>query len=76
MPCKRATELIERRNEVKLSFKSALQLKMHLLLCEACSTYEKQSLLLHQAIRKHFGSEALEKQSKEVLKEKIISKLE
>lgn len=44
--CKKATELVDMKQAGKIGFISKIKLKMHLLMCNACKTYEKQSLLL------------------------------
>ena len=50
LSCFKATELIERRLHFTLSFKEKLQLKLHLMMCDACSKYEKQSLIIEKGI--------------------------
>ena len=50
LSCLKATELIEKKIHFKLSFTEKLQLKMHKAMCDACSTYEKQNLLIEKGI--------------------------
>ena len=50
LSCLKATELIEKKFHFKLSFRERLQLKMHKSICKACSMYEKQSSVLHEAL--------------------------
>lgn len=50
LSCLKATELIEKKLHFKLLFKEKLQLKMHKMMCGACSNYEKQSLLIEMGI--------------------------
>jgi len=50
--CLKATELIEKRIYSKLSFKKRVQLKVHKAMCDACSNYEKDSLLIDKALTK------------------------
>lgn len=50
LSCLKATELIEKKLQVKLSFREKLQLSMHKMMCDACSQYEKQSILLEKGI--------------------------
>jgi len=75
LSCLKATELIEKRFHVKLSFKERLQLRMHLMMCEKCTRYEKQSAFLEKGIQNlantHFHTENLDE-----LKLKITKKLE
>ena len=50
LSCLRATELIEKKLNFKLSVKEKLQLRMHKTMCSACSNYEKQSIFLDKGI--------------------------
>ncbi len=54
LSCKKATELIEKKLLVKLSFKEKMQLEMHKSMCSACTTYEKQSKKLDEIFHIHF----------------------
>jgi len=46
LSCKLATEMIEKKNVVPLTFKEKLKLKLHMSVCEACKSYQKQSELI------------------------------
>ncbi len=50
LSCLRATELIEKKLHFKLSVREKLQLRMHKMMCNACSNYEKQSVLIDKGI--------------------------
>lgn len=50
LSCLKATELIEKKLHFRLSFKEKLQLKLHKMMCSACSNYEKQSVFLEKGI--------------------------
>jgi hypothetical protein len=50
LSCLKATELIEKKLQFSLSFKEKLQLKVHKMMCDACTNYEKQSLLIEKGI--------------------------
>ena len=50
LSCLKATELIEKRLHFKLTLTEKLQLKVHKAMCDACTTYEKQSNTLDKAI--------------------------
>lgn len=52
LSCLKATELIEKKRYFKLSVKEEMQLKMHKMMCDACTNYEKQSILMDHAIHK------------------------
>ena len=66
LSCLKATELMEKRFHFKLSYKEKLQLKVHKMMCDACTLYEKQSIILEEGIRK---------QQEELLDEMDIEKL-
>jgi len=55
LSCLKASELIEKKMHVKLSFTEQMQLKAHKMMCEACTTYEKQSLILEKGIEQHLN---------------------
>lgn len=74
LSCFKATELIEKRLYIKLSFKENLQLKIHLMMCSACSRYEKQSLFLEKGIQNMKPSEDMTVDIGE-LKKRINSRL-
>ncbi|MCK9638814.1 MAG: hypothetical protein M0R39_02815 [Prolixibacteraceae bacterium] len=75
LSCLKATELIEKRFFFKLSFKERLQLKLHKMVCDACSNYEKQSMLLEKAIGLHQKNQQIGIDIKQ-LKEQISVKLD
>lgn len=50
LSCLKATELIEKNFHFKLTLKEKLQLKMHKMMCEACTKYEKHSILIEKGI--------------------------
>lgn len=57
LSCLKATELIEKKLHFKLSFTERLQLSMHKIVCEACSNYEKQSILIEKSISHDINAE-------------------
>lgn len=50
LSCLKATELIEKKFHFSLSARERLQLKIHKMMCSACSLYEKQSIFLERGI--------------------------
>lgn len=44
--CKIATEMVEKKGVVGLTFGESIKLKLHLSICSACKTYKKQSELI------------------------------
>ncbi len=53
LSCLKATEIIEKKLHFKLSFKEKLQLKVHKMMCDACTNYEKQNLLIDKSLANH-----------------------
>lgn len=49
--CKKATELIEKKHLTKLSLMERIQLKAHLMMCDACSEYKKFSYLIEKKLK-------------------------
>ena len=50
LSCLKATELIEKKLNFKLSGKEKLQLKVHKMMCTACTYYEGQSVLIEKSL--------------------------
>ena len=77
LSCKKATEKKKKKLHFKLSMTEKLQLKMHKMMCNACTHYEKQSELIEKGIakskEKDFSQEELE-QLKNVINEKLKNK--
>jgi len=74
LSCLRATELIEKKLHFRLSSKERMQLKIHKMMCDACSSYEKQSVFLEKGIslrQKEEFSEDDIKKLKQVITEKL-----
>lgn len=78
LSCKKVTELIEKKSLVGLNWKEKIQFTMHTSMCDACSTYQKQSefldkILYQQNITPY--SESVKLVENKALKERIISSL-
>lgn len=77
LSCLKATELIEKKMNFKLSAREKLQLSMHKMVCNACRNYEKQSAIIETGILKQ-----QEQQNQKIeidvdsLKQSILSKIE
>lgn len=65
LSCIKATELIEKRLHFKLSYNEKLKLKLHKMMCDACTRYEKQSIFLEK------GMAGLKKKQEKVDIEKL-----
>ncbi len=74
LSCDKATELVEKKLLHKLSIKEKLQLKVHMMMCDPCSTYEKQSTIIDEVLSKEKSTEC-SKQDVDRLKKSITEKL-
>jgi len=70
--CKKATTLIEKEQVDTLSLKERINLRIHTSMCKACRSYEKQSVILNQAIGKWFGKQS---PSKEALSDEVKERI-
>jgi len=50
LSCLKATELIEKKLHFKLSAKEKLQLRVHKMMCDACTNYEEQNIIIEKAL--------------------------
>lgn len=57
LSCKRATELIEKKSILGLSWRENVQLKVHTKMCDACSHYQKQSKEIDNLLEKHLHND-------------------
>ncbi|MBN8694394.1 MAG: hypothetical protein J0L69_14465 [Bacteroidetes bacterium] len=51
LSCNKATLLIEKSHAAPLSFMDRVKLKMHLAMCDKCAGYQKQSLIIENALK-------------------------
>ncbi len=74
LSCLKATELIEKKLHFKLSVREKLQLRMHKMMCNACSNYEKQSIFIEKGIsisqKEEFSDDDI-KELKSIITEKL-----
>jgi hypothetical protein len=54
LSCLKATGFIEKKQAIGLTFKEEIQLKIHLSMCKACSSYEHQSRAIEDGIVKNY----------------------
>ena len=52
--CKQATYLIEKRMLDKITFREAIELRIHLAGCSVCKLFDKQSHLINKMVRQLF----------------------
>lgn len=52
LSCKKATELVEKKQVSKLSFLENIQLKLHLNMCKTCKEYEEKSVFIESILEK------------------------
>ncbi len=75
LSCLKATELIEKKLNFKLSVTEKVQLKAHKMMCSACTNYENQSVLIEKSLE-NSEQKSNYKIDLEQFKNSIIDKLE
>ncbi len=75
LSCLKATVLIEKKLHFKLSLSEKIRLKMHKMMCDACTLYEKQSITLDKALNKSRNKEEIITDLED-FKKNIISRIE
>jgi hypothetical protein len=53
--CKEASRAISQMQDGSVSLPLYLQIRLHLIWCEACKRFEQQMRFLHQAMRRYRG---------------------
>lgn len=66
--CKKATFLLSKKEENKLSWLDGIRLKSHMLMCELCRRFEKQSEFIAKHAHQENQPEALSQECKENIK--------
>lgn len=51
LDCKHASRLVSQSMDRRLSLRERLGLRLHLLLCDACTQFSRQMMVLKQAVR-------------------------
>ncbi|RFZ94032.1 hypothetical protein D0C36_00260 [Mucilaginibacter conchicola] len=79
--CRQATLLIEKKQEVELTNREKLELKIHLAGCYICRVYEEQSVLINSMMRTLFKGTStdgikLDDSYKQKLKKQIEDELD
>jgi len=75
--CKKASELIAKKELKEISYGERLKLRLHTTMCKVCGLYQKQSAKLHQALQRYYSKKKKEApaESNDTLKDRIISDL-
>lgn len=77
LSCKRAAELIDRKESGEITGVERFQLRLHTSMCRACTAYEKQSKLLEKLLEKQLKSKVhISEAEKAELKRKILERLD
>lgn len=77
LSCKKASALIDKKLVMELSWIERTQLHWHTSICDGCKLYEKQSVILNNALLHYLRMNENEKFAivpNQELKEKIASK--
>lgn len=76
LSCRKASALMEKKQNFSLNFLEKLQLKWHKSLCDPCTQYEIQSEYIDRLMEKHIHDplnqdlKQLSREEKEAIKEK------
>lgn len=78
--CRKATFLIEKKQEEELTAREKMELKLHLAGCYICRVYEQQSLLINDLVKNLFNGDKpsgirLDDDYKVQLQKKITEKI-
>ena len=75
--CKKATELIERKQLGRISFVQNIRLSVHTSMCKICNSYQKQSKKLHFMLNKYLKQHEKTQSSteQEELNTKILDRI-
>ncbi len=57
LSCKDAAKLMSQEQDRRLSLAERIGLRLHLLICDACSNYMRQMSFLRQACRRFGGGD-------------------
>ncbi len=74
LSCVKATELMEMKEYIPLSFIKNMQLHMHTAMCSGCRNYMRQSRLINALLQKKFNTLPIIDNT-DVLEAIIISKI-
>jgi hypothetical protein len=75
--CRHATYLIEKKLVGRLTLRERIFLRMHLLGCDVCKLYQKQSARINEMIRQLFsGANAAEAKLDEQFKKELQDRIE
>ncbi|GAA5174250.1 hypothetical protein GCM10025771_03540 [Niveibacterium umoris] len=56
--CKKATELLSRQMDADLKLRERIGLKFHLAMCDGCSQFGRQIVVLRRACRRVKGKDS------------------
>jgi len=75
--CHKATFLIEKKLIGRITLREKIELKIHLIGCEICRTYQKQTIKISQMVRQLFSASAnSEKHLDDTFKNDLQHKIE
>lgn len=72
MHCKKATFLLSKREENKLTWLENVQVATHLTLCSACKRYEKQTMLITCLVKEIRKPETLPDEVKQRIAAQLV----
>ncbi|MCF8276477.1 MAG: zf-HC2 domain-containing protein [Flavobacteriales bacterium] len=76
LSCRKATELMEKKLDKKLSTTETFQLKLHISMCKACSDYQSHTTMIDAAMKDECDQLPQVHEECEELKMRILKDLE
>lgn len=78
LSCRQVTELVEKKQLVGLSGIENMRLRLHVIMCRACKSYERQSLLIEKVLKGMLNTSRSEKDTPQLplgTKTQILKKI-
>ncbi len=76
LSCLKASELIEKKQLFGLNIMEKIQLHIHKKMCDACNSYEIQSIIISASLKNSHLHAPISNESLDILKSDILKKLE
>jgi hypothetical protein len=74
LTCEEASFLISKRQETKLTWRESLRLKFHISICEPCTRFAKQVVIMDASLAQFFSLNASKSQAFSAKKKEDLEK--
>ena len=72
LSCLKSSELLEKKMHFRLTLLEKMQLKMHTMMCNACTLYEKQSYIIEKGTIQYQDEMKRILENEEIVKKYLI----